>query len=310
MFPLDYFTNGGVSMKRNLLKRLGAVLLAGVMLFGPIAGPMAPLTASAAEIHADAESLGVAFNGAYAKVGEPMTVTVSGASGSVSYSWAVDGKTVSTAESYTPTEDDLMKWISVTVTVGKNTATAEMFFSKLPVVYINTENGASIVSKEDYINADLIIQGNETYNSGTTTLYNGVTEIRGRGNSTWAQPKKPYKLKLDKKTDVFGMGKNKHWVLLANYLDESLLRNTLAYDLSGNMGMNQMSTVFVDVILNGQFIGNYQFCEQVRVDSTRIDVFDWEGFCEDSADVIADAEGMSKSQKGDLEEYMLENMSR
>ena len=138
-------------MNRNLLKRLGAVLLAGVMLFGPVAGPLAPLTASAAEIHADADSLGVAFDGAYAKVGEPMTVTVSGASGSVSYSWAVDGKTVSTAESYTPTEDDLMKWISVTVTVGKNTATAEMFFSKLPVVYINTENGASTVRQLTFI---------------------------------------------------------------------------------------------------------------------------------------------------------------
>ena len=289
-------------MNQKLFNRLGALVLVAVMLLSMMSGPLSVL-ASAEEV-----PFGVAFDGAYAKAGEPMTVTVSGASGSVSYSWTVDGKAVSTEASYTPTEDDLMKWIAVTVTAGKETATAEMFFSKLPVVYINTENGAPIVSKEDYIDAELIIQGNETYNSDTTTLYNGVTEIRGRGNSTWGQPKKPYKLKLDKKTDVFGMGKNKHWVLLANYLDESLLRNTLAYDLSGNMGMNQMSTVFVDVILNGDFIGNYQFCEQVRVDGTRVDVFDWEGFCEDSAGVIADAEGFSKDLTGDLEEYMLENM--
>ena len=285
-------------MNHKRLKKMGALLLAIVMLLGMLPGVQVVA----------AEEFGVAFSMAYAKVGEPMTVTVSGASGSVNYSWTVDGYAVGSDASYTPTEDDLMKWIAVTVTSGKDSATAEMFFSKLPVVYINTENGAAIVSKEDYIDAELIIQGNETYNSGTTTLYNGVTEIRGRGNSTWAQPKKPYKLKLDKKTDVFGMGKNKHWVLLANYLDESLLRNTLAYDLSGNMGMEQMSTVFVDVILNGEFIGNYQFCEQIRVDGTRVDVFDWEGFCEDSAGVIADAEGMSKSLKGDLEEYMLENM--
>ena len=289
-------------MNQKLMNRMGALVLVAVMLLSLLSGPLSVLT-SAEEV-----PFGVAFDGAYAKAGEPMTVTVSGASGSVSYSWTVDGKAVSTEASYTPTEDDLMKWIAVTVTAGKETATAEMFFSKLPVVYINTENGAPIVSKEDYIDAELIIQGNETYNSDTTTLYNGVTEIRGRGNSTWSQPKKPYKLKLDKKTDVFGMGKNKHWVLLANYLDESLLRNTLAYDLSGNMGMNQMSTVFVDVILNGDFIGNYQFCEQVRVDGTRVDVFDWEGFCEDSAGVIAEAEGFSKDLTGDLEEYMLENM--
>lgn len=117
-------------------------------------------------------------------------------------------------------------------------------------------------------------------------------------------PKKPYKIKLDKKTDVFGMGKNKHWVLLANYSDESLMRNTLAYNFSGELGMEQMSTVWVDVIFNGEYVGNYQFCEQVRVDETRVDVFDWEGFAEDSAAVIAEAEGIDE---GDLAEYMLED---
>ena len=238
-------------------------------------------------------------------MGQPLTVEVTGASGTVTYSWSVDGSIVSTDASYTPTEDDLMKWIAVTVKSDSDTAELEMFFSELPVVYINTEGGQAITSKEYYINADLIIQGNEMYNSGTTTLYNGLTEIRGRGNSTWAQPKKPYRLKLDKKTDLFGMGKSKHWVLLANYLDESLQRNTLAYNLSGAMGMEQMSTVFVDVVLNGDFVGNYQLCENIRVDDTRVDIFDWEGFAEDSAAVIAEAEGLDS---GDLETYMAENM--
>lgn len=298
-------------MKRTLCKRLGAVLLAGTMLFGTVPGysPAARpvLVAEAAEV---AEGFSVSFAGAYAKVGQSLSVDVQGAaSDAITYEWKVDGKTVGSDEpSYTPVEADLMKWISVTVTCGDDTATVQMFFSKLPVVYINTENGAEIVSKEDYIDAELTIQGNETYNSETTTLYSGVTEIRGRGNSTWNKPKKPYKLKLDKKTDVFGMGKNKHWVLLANYMDESLMRNTLAYNFSGAMGMEQMSTVYVDVILNGSFVGNYQFCEQVRVGSNRVDVFDWESFAEDSAGVIADANDLSKSESGDLEEYMLENM--
>ena len=201
-------------MNQKLLKRLGALVLAAVMLLGLLSGPLSVL-ASAEEVPFSA-----AFADAYAQVGKPMTLNVTG-SGEITYSWTVDGKAAGTEASYTPTEEDLMKWIAVTVKCGSDSATLEMFFSKLPVVYINTENGAPIVSKEDYINAQLIIQGNETYNSDTTTLYNGVTEIRGRGNSTWGQPKKPYKLKLDKKTDVFGMGKNKHWVLLANYMDES-----------------------------------------------------------------------------------------
>ena len=297
-------------MKHKFLEKVGAALLSGVMMFGTLAGTLAPLTTvSAVEMAAQSEGFSVAFSGTYAKVGQPMTVEVeNAASDAVTYSWKVGGEEVGTDASYTPTENDLMKWIAVTVTCGSEIARAEMFFSELPVVYINTEGGQAITSKEKYIDAELVIQGNETYNSKTTKLYSGATEIRGRGNSTWGQPKKPYRLKLDKKTDLLGMGKSKHWVLLANYLDESLQRNALAYNLSGAMGMEQMATVFVDVVLNGDFVGNYQLCENIRVDPTRVDIFDWEGFCEDSAAVIADAEGMDEDTADDLTDYMAENM--
>ena len=283
----------------SMMKRLGALLLAGVMLLGVLAGAVTPVSA--------AEGLSVSFADAYAKVGQPMNLQVeNAASSNISYSWTVDGVYAGSGATYTPTESDLMKWIAVTVTCGGDTASAQMFFSELPVVYIDTEGGQAITSKEEYIDATLTVQGNEVYNSKTTKLYSGATEIRGRGNSTWSQPKKPYRLKLDKKTDLLGMGKSKHWVLLANYLDESLQRNALAYNLSGSMGMEQMSTVFVDVVLNGDFVGNYQLCENIRVDPTRVDIFDWESFAEDSAAVIADAEGMDKDTADELEGYMAE----
>ena len=295
-------------MNKKMIKRVGAALLSGAMLLGTLPATRLLPVAAAVETAAETEGFSVSFAGNYAKVGEPMTLEVEGASGDIAYKWTVDGKEVGTDASYTPTEDDLMKWIAVIVTSGTDKAEVKMFFSELPVVYINTEGGQAITSKEKYIDAELIIQGNETYNSKTTKLYNGATEIRGRGNSTWGQPKKPYRLKLDKKTDLLGMGKSKHWVLLANYLDESLQRNALAYNLSGSMGMEQMSTVFVDVVLNGDFVGNYQLCENIRVDPTRVDIFDWETFAEDCAGVIADAEGLDKDTTGDLEEYMAENM--
>ena len=295
-------------MNKKMIKRVGAALLSGAMLLGTLPATRLLPVAAAVETAAETEGFSVSFAGNYAKVGEPMTLEVEGASGDIAYKWTVDGKEVGTDASYTPTEDDLMKWIAVIVSSGTDKAEVKMFFSELPVVYINTEGGQAITSKEKYIDAELIIQGNETYNSKTTKLYNGATEIRGRGNSTWGQPKKPYRLKLDKKTDLLGMGKSKHWVLLANYLDESLQRNALAYNLSGSMGMEQMSTVFVDVVLNGDFVGNYQLCENIRVDPTRVDIFDWETFAEDCAGVIADAEGLDKDTTGDLEEYMAENM--
>lgn len=292
------------SMAKRKMKQFLAVLAAGAMLCSGF--PVNLSTNVIAAETAQAEEFAVTFASEYAQVGKELSAVVTGAT-NVTYQWYVDEKEVeNTTNVYTPTADDLEKWIEVVVSDGTSKVTTKLYCSKLPVVYIDTENGASIVSKEDYINATMKIQGNETYNSENSTLYDGVIEIRGRGNSTWGQPKKPYKIKLDKKTDVFGMGKNKHWVLLANYMDESLMRNTLAYNFSGSLGMEQMSTVWVDVVLNGEYVGNYQFCEQVRVDETRVDVFDWESFAEDSAAVIAEAEGFDKDTTGDLEEYMLE----
>ncbi len=174
--------------------------------------------------------------------------------------------------------------------------------TNLPVVYITTENNEEITSKDYYLNADLVIR------DGDNTIYDGVTEIKGRGNSTWGLPKKPYKLKLDKKTDLFDMGKNKHWVLLANYYDTSLMRNKLSYDMSGAMGMDQMESVWVDVVLNGKYVGNYQLCEQIRVGSSRVDIMDWEDVSAAVAEAIAAADELDKDTAGDLEDYLNEHM--
>ncbi len=61
--------------------------------------------------------------------------------------------------------------------------------------------------------------------------------IRGRGHTTWMEDKKPYKLKLKKGADLLGMGSNKHWILLANAKDETLLRNRIVYYIARRMGL-------------------------------------------------------------------------
>ena len=76
MIFVGLFMNGGILMNQKLLNRMGALVLVAVMLLSVLSGPLSVL-ASAEEV-----PFGVAFDGAYAKAGEPMTVTVSGASGS------------------------------------------------------------------------------------------------------------------------------------------------------------------------------------------------------------------------------------
>ena len=181
-------------MQKRNFKKVLALILAGTMMLGGL--PVADLRMNVQAEEA-VEAFSVSFVDQYASVGKPLAPTMTGAQ-NATYKWYVGGVQKGTEETYTPTESDLNKWIEVQVTSGNETLSAKLYFSKLPVVYIDTEGGQAITSKENYIDADLRVQGNDQFNS-SNVLYNGKTEIRGRGNSTWAQPKKPYRLKLDKK---------------------------------------------------------------------------------------------------------------
>ena len=97
--------------------------------------------------------------------------------------------------------------------------------------------------------------------------------IRGRGNSTWNRPKNPYKLKFAKKQSLFGMAEAKPWVLLANYFDNSLVRNRLAFWVGAELGMAfTPQCVPVDVVMNERYLGSYLLCEQVGIGKGRVEI--------------------------------------
>ena len=97
--------------------------------------------------------------------------------------------------------------------------------------------------------------------------------IRGRGNSTWEADKKPYKIKLDKGTDLLAMGKNKHWVLLANSGDDTLLKNRITSYIGDRLGLDFTPQMLpVDVVMNGEYLGSYYLSEQVRVGNSRVEI--------------------------------------
>jgi len=97
--------------------------------------------------------------------------------------------------------------------------------------------------------------------------------IRGRGNTTWISSKKPYKFKLSEKADLLGMGLNKHWILLANDFDETLLRNRIVSYLGSQLGLAYTPKMLpVDVVMNGEYIGSYYLSEQVRIGKSRVNI--------------------------------------
>ena len=141
----------------------------------------------------------------------------------------------------------------------------------LPVIYIETENGQAITSKEVTIPGSFTIEynGEEEYSS----ISDVSMTIRGRGKSSWKLKKKPYKIKFDKKQSLFGLTEAKEWVLQANHADKSLIRNKLAMDM-GQILDNVLFTphaYMVDVFVNGEYMGVYNIVEQIEVKSGRIE---------------------------------------
>ena len=223
-----------------------------------------------------------------------------------------DDSVLSTQSAYTITESDYEHWLRATVRdkAGNTIFTKDTWISKLPVLYIDTEGSLPITSKKDYLTADLRIQGNAEFEQ----QYVGMTEIRGRGNSSWASyPQKPYKLKLDKKTKLFGFPKSKHWALISNFNDKSCLRNYIASQLAKQLGILGMDMTWVDVVLNGEVKGCYMLSQHVRVDKNSVDIFDWEGEAEDVADAlflaVKEASALAETDKGLLEDAMVQNLS-
>ena len=142
----------------------------------------------------------------------------------------------------------------------------------IPKVYINTTGGAPILDRENYVTSTIKIEDLDKYYSDEVQ-FTSTAGIRGRGNSTWGMPKKPYRIKLDSKASLLGMSTDKDWALLANYLDKSLLRNLTAFEISRKAEMSWTpASISVDFYLNGAYQGVYTLTEHVKVSSERLDM--------------------------------------
>ncbi|HTO36977.1 MAG TPA: CotH kinase family protein [Brumimicrobium sp.] len=138
----------------------------------------------------------------------------------------------------------------------------------IPQIYINVDQKAEVNTKDYYLMADIVIDGKSKYKS-----HEGRTGIKGRGNSTWDYPKKPYKIKLETATPLFGMEAYKSWILLAEYLDGSMLYNSIPFETAKMLGMPYTSNVVpVELTINNEYKGFYVLTEDKEVGPGRIDI--------------------------------------
>lgn len=168
------------------------------------------------------------------------------------------------------TMNDFSKPVTYTVKSKiEYTFTVQVIHSDLPKVFIKHDDSTPIPSKhEDWKSATITI-----YNPDWTVSNTEKTGIRGRGNSTWTYPKKPYALKLNKSVGILGMPSHKRWVLLANWMDRTLLRNAVSFNLASRTGLDYTPRgQFVELFINDMHMGNYFLCEHIKVDKNRVNI--------------------------------------
>ena len=166
-------------------------------------------------------------------------------------------------------------WTSLANWQSSGNATATLS-GTLPVVYINTTDGAPIVDKETYLTGSMYIDPLQTGYAALGTAEQPLSgQFKGRGNWTWnGFDKKPYRIKLDTKQKVLGMPSSKHWCLMAHADDNmGYLKNAVGFMLSEQLGMRWTPRyVPVELVLNGEYMGLYFLTEQVRVAKNRVNV--------------------------------------
>ena len=140
-------------------------------------------------------------------------------------------------------------------------------FTGLPIVYINTTNFSGIDSKENYVTGTISVDGGRNIPDMAAT----PIEIRGRGNSTWGHPKKPYQMKFSTKEEFLGMPEDKKWIFLAEYSDKTMLRNSAAFEMGyiSNLDWTPQSE-YAEVYINNLYQGTYNITQKVEETNRRV----------------------------------------
>lgn len=194
-----------------------------------------------------------------------------------------------------------MKRLFLCLVVAMVTCVCTAQYSQLtniPTIYIETFGKRAVTSKTTYIYATM------TYVDGTRMDRYDSLQIRGRGNSTWGFAKKPYRIKFKTSTKFLGKGyaKNKSWTLLANHADKSLLRNAVTFNMGEFLGLPfNPASHFVDLVLNGTYLGNYQVSDQVNVDNKRVEVYEQEDVATETSNItggyLVEIDGFGTDEK-------------
>lgn len=151
-----------------------------------------------------------------------------------------------------------------------------MHSAGLPAVFLETDSGSmkALDADKSYAEKGRIVLFDA---DGSVVCADKLDRISGRGNSTWAYPKKSYGIRLNNRADLFGMGSADNWILLSNVEDRAYIRNKITYDMAVAAGMaGSPESRYIDLYINHRYHGMYQLCEKVEIDPERVPITDLE----------------------------------
>lgn len=147
------------------------------------------------------------------------------------------------------------------------------YTSGIPTFFVQTQSGSveSIHSSKQLSESGKLL----IMDSRGRSYFEGIIdEIHCRGNSSFDKTeKKSYTISLNKSIDLFEMGKAKKWLLIANAFDDTLVRNASAFFIAELLKLPYTPKFqYVDVYINGNFVGNYLLSEKVEIGKNRVNI--------------------------------------
>ena len=141
--------------------------------------------------------------------------------------------------------------------------------TNLPLISIYTEDSKDISEKSIEINCKILIVNEGRIETNETAKIKVKDETRA-----YLSPKIPYSINFSSAQKILGFkGKYRNWELISNYFDRSLLRNLIALKISELMKFEYtVKCKPLDVIINGNFKGNYYICDPIEVGNNRVNI--------------------------------------
>lgn len=113
--------------------------------------------------------------------------------------------------------------------------------------------------------------------TGSRCYAGNMEYIKTRGNSTWEYNKKAYQIKLKWETSLLDMQPARKWILLANVIDDTLMKNEIVYRYAERYTtVPSIEGRYVDLYINGDYLGNYYLCEKIEIGRTGLELTDLE----------------------------------